>query len=318
MSEKPLFTVIIPSYNQADTIRESIDSVLSQNYENLELIITDDGSKDFDHRGIEEYITEHKKDNLKKTTVLAHRQNMGTVRNLNSAFEKASGSYILAFAGDDCLYDENVITNFMMAFNENSEINIITAQSYRYARDLKEFLQKWFSADRAYKINELSAYEQYISFSEINTFAMGATAFRRDVLKRYGFLDQRYRVVEDWPLFLKLTRNGEKFLFVDFVALKHRAGGVSARKAKNKPFALNSGEFALDLLAVFEHEIFPYMRKLSADEQNQRIVRYLEIVSANKDLLLQTPYENKTRVKLRFFLKYPLIALKLFVTRRVK
>jgi hypothetical protein len=154
--------------------------------------------------------------------------------------------------------------------------------------------------------------------SEWNAFAMGATAFRKTTLEKHGYFDERYRLVEDWPLFLKLTRNGERFFFMDFVALRHRYGGLSKRKSKEDNFALTSREFCLDLLAVFEHEIFPYMGDLSWEDHNQRISRYLGFVNANQSLLANTRYESRSRVKMRFFLKYPSIAARFFLKSRLQ
>ena len=318
MTNKPLFTVIIPSYNQGKTIRQSIGSVLIQDYENLELIVTDDASSDFDKNAVQDYIEENKRENLQEYRVIAHQQNVGTVRNLNSAIAKAAGNYVTVFAGDDCLYDEHTLSNYEKGFAEHPEKNIITAQCYRYDSEMKEFLLKQVPENRAYQINESPALVQFRMLSEWNAFAMGATAFRKATLEKYNFFDERYRLVEDWPLFLKLTRNGERFYFIDFVALKHRYGGLSKRKSKENNFALTSKDFCLDLLAVFENEIFPYMGDLSWEEQSQRVARYLGFVDANQDLLSGTRYKSRTRVKMMFFLKYPSIAARLFLKSRSK
>lgn len=315
MKNKPLFTVIITSYNQERTIRESIQSVLIQNYENMELIITDDGSSNFDKAATEEYINKNKKRNLTKLLVLAHKQNSGTVKSLNSAIRQSNGYYLTAFAGDDCLYDENTIANYEKAFTEQRERHIITAQCHRYDPELKQLLYKQVNVARANSINESPAKIQFKMISETNTFAMGATAFRRETLEKYGLFDERYKVVEDWPLFLKLTRNGEKVFFVDFVALKHRAGGMSKRQSKESNLALNSKEFCVGLLAVFENEIFPFMKTFSSDEQHERIARYMNLIASNRNILSDTVYANEAKIIARLILKYPAIVIKLRLSR---
>jgi hypothetical protein len=178
---------------------------------------------------------------------------------------------------------------------------------------LKEFLYKQVAVERAYRINESPALVQFKMLSEMNTFAMGATAFKKEMLEKYGYFDERYRLIEDWSLFLKLTRNGEPFHFVDFVALKHRYGGLSKRKSKENSFALTSRDFCIDLLAVFENEIFPYMRDLSREERNQRIARYMGFVRANQEILSGTIYESALKVKMRFLFKYPVTAVQHFL-----
>ena len=183
---------------------------------------------------------------------------------------------------------------------------------------MNEFLLKQVPVERAYQVNESPAQVQFKMISEANIFAMGATAFTREMLEKHDFFDERYRLIEDWSLFLRLTRNGERFYFVDFVALKHRYGGLSKRKSNENNFALTSRDFCIDLLFVFEHEIFPYMRDLSQAEQDQRISRYMGFVNANQNLLSSSVYGSRFRVKLRFLLKYPSIAVRLFLRNRTQ
>ena len=318
MTNKPLFTVIILSYNQEKTICESISSVLDQNYENMELIITDDASAGFDKNAIQEHIDRNKRGNLRNSIILTREQNAGTVKHLNAAIKKASGYYVTVFAGDDCLYDEHTLSNHEKAFVEHPDKNMITAQCYRYDSEMKELLLKQVPVDRAHKINESPASVQFRMLSEWNAFAMGATAFKKEMLEKHNFFDEKYKLIEDWSLFLRLTRSGETFHFVDFVALKHRYGGLSKRKNKENSYALTSKDFCLDLLAVFENEIFPYMRGLSRDEQNQRVARYMGFVTANQDLLSKTRYDSVLKVKLRFLFRQPAVAIKLFLANQRK
>ena len=284
-----------------------------QKYENLELIVTDDASINFDKNAVQNYIDTNKAANLKNHIILTRDRNVGTVKNLNSAIGVASGYYITVFAGDDCLFDEDTLSNYEKDFTKSSERGIVTAQCYRYDSELKEFLYKQVSIERAYQINESPGPVQFKMLSEMNTFAMGATAFKKEILEKHQFFDERYKLIEDWSLFLKLTRNGERFHYADFVALKHRFGGLSMRKSRENSYALSSRDFCLDLLAVFENEIFPYMRDLSREERKQRVERYLGFVTANKDLLSGTIYDRADKVKLRFFLKYPVTAVKLYL-----
>jgi glycosyltransferase involved in cell wall biosynthesis len=318
MPDKPLFSVLIPTYNQEKTICESISSVLVQDYENVELIVTDDASAGFDKDAVREHIESHRRRNLNNYQIRTHTRNMGTVKSLNAAIREASGVYVTVFAGDDLLYDEHTLSRYREAFAEHPAQNIITAQCYRYDEDMNELLLQQVPLERAHQINASPAPVQFRLLSEWNAFAMGATAFRREILEKYGYFDERYKLIEDWSLFLKLTRNGERFHFVDFVALKHRYGGLSKRKSKENSFALTSRDFCLDLLAVFENEIFPYMGELSLPEQSQRMTRYMGFVTANRDLLKSTIYEDLVRVKLRFLLRHPVTAVKLFLANRLK
>ena len=98
-------SVILLLYNNSEFLEECLDSVLAQDYPAVEIIVVDDGSKSFDQSGIETYIREHKKDNIRNFIVYQNECNFGTVRSANGAIRKASGRYIKLLAGDDALYN---------------------------------------------------------------------------------------------------------------------------------------------------------------------------------------------------------------------
>lgn len=94
-----LVSVIIPSYNHAKYVQETIKSVINQTYQNIELIIIDDGSKDNTLQK-----TQDLKDICKKRfarVIMQTQQNQGTSITLNKAVALCEGKYIAVIASDD-------------------------------------------------------------------------------------------------------------------------------------------------------------------------------------------------------------------------
>ncbi|MFV8335303.1 glycosyltransferase family 2 protein [Flavobacterium sp. RSP29] len=120
MSVNPLVSIQIPTYNQPQFIKEAIDSALAQTYENLQIIVADDCSPDYD---ILEYLSDYK-DNPK---VLLHRnpKNMGRVANYRAClYHLVKGEWFMNLDGDDFLINKNFITNAIASINQckNEEI----------------------------------------------------------------------------------------------------------------------------------------------------------------------------------------------------
>lgn len=92
----PTVSVIMPCYNHGKYIGEAIESVLSQDYEDLELIIVDDCSSDGSREIIKEYELQ---DN--RVSAIYHERNMGVARARNNALEAARGKYIAFHDSDD-------------------------------------------------------------------------------------------------------------------------------------------------------------------------------------------------------------------------
>lgn len=95
MTDSPLISVVIPVYNVEKYIAQCLDSILSQTYHNLEILLTDDGSTDSSGNICDEYI---RKDNRIK---VFHQQNKGVSTARNNGIRNASGEYISFIDPDD-------------------------------------------------------------------------------------------------------------------------------------------------------------------------------------------------------------------------
>ena len=115
--KKPLISIIILSYKNYHYIYEALDSVLCQDYPNIEIVISNDGSDDFDKKAVEKYLKINRKNNIKNIIVNNNPKNIGTVKNINIAINLSKGEYIIMFAADDAMYDCRVMSQLSDAFN---------------------------------------------------------------------------------------------------------------------------------------------------------------------------------------------------------
>ena len=115
MDEK-LVSVIIPAYNIEDYIGRCLDSIISQTYKNLEIIVVDDGSKDHTGEILDNYA---KKDRRIK---VIHKENGGVSSARNKGIEVAEGDYIGFIDGDDLIEPGMYKTLVDLLEEENADI----------------------------------------------------------------------------------------------------------------------------------------------------------------------------------------------------
>ncbi len=269
-----LFSVIVLHYNQPSYVYTALDSVLNQNYGHIELIFADDASHDIDKEAIEKYISDKKGDNIENVIYVYNEENMGTVKTINRAVKSAGGSHMLFFAADDALYDENVIANFIKAFDKaDDDVYMISSQCLMMDEELKETIETFVHHTQAVSFNKMSAEEQFRVFACSCFLAIGATAMSKDMFEKFGYFNEEYKFIEDWAYFLYLTRSGGKIQYSDFNGLLHRDGGISHYLTKGNlpPHVL---QYKLDTLHITENEIFPYFKIFSPQEKLTVFERY--------------------------------------------
>jgi len=112
-------SIVLPTYNGAKYLRQSIDSCLRQTYKNIELIIVDDGSMDETPQVIRSYEDERIK-------YIRHDKNMRLPYALNTGFAMATGEY-LTWTSDDNYYAEDAIESMVSFLRINAEIDLVYA-----------------------------------------------------------------------------------------------------------------------------------------------------------------------------------------------
>ena len=95
----PKVSVIVPIYNQLPFIRETVESVLAQDYANVELVLSDDGSTD----GTQHVLHEYSARDPERVKVVASEHNTGIAGAVDRALEAHSGEYIAWLGGDDVM-----------------------------------------------------------------------------------------------------------------------------------------------------------------------------------------------------------------------
>lgn len=247
------FSVCIAFYNQMNYIEDSLKSVFLQDYDNIEVILEDDASDKFDESKIKRIAKRYNKKKF-DFKIIRNKKNSGIVKNVNSAFGAITGDYILFLAADDALHDDAVISNFVRVFENKKNINVVTTQCLLCDEKLEKTSGGLFvDYNFAKKMNNSSNKKVYYEMCKNCFYGSGGTAYRKEIFEKYGKFDEKYKYVEDWPLFLKFIRNKEKIYYEDFISLNHRDGGISHNKKTELPKHVK--EYYADMKRIYKDEI---------------------------------------------------------------
>lgn len=251
-----LVSIIIPSYINLEYIYETIDSTINQDYDNIEIIIADDGTPNINMRIYEEYINQKKKENIKNIITYTNDRNLGIVKNINKAISISNGSYIKIIAADDKFYSNDVIKkmiNYMNSINSNilttnilwcdEKMNILT-RSNRVLKQLRKDLPKGKNPKQFYRM-----------LSKRSVIPAPGVIFKKDLFDKYGLFDEEYILIEDAPMWLKLSRNGCIIDYLDIITVMYRTGSGITTSSKK----INI-QIAKDVIKCYEKEIKPYNR----------------------------------------------------------
>ena len=266
------YTIVLAHYNQMEYIEEAIKSIMKQDYKNIELIVADDCSPQFNYKKIEKMIKKHNVNNY-EYKILSMEKNSGTVKNLNNALNNATGDFIQFFASDDALYNSKVVSRFVEEFKDQTK-NIITAQCVMCDHKLKK-VDTYVDVKMAESLNKKGVSALFEMMSEYCIYSAGATVYRTKILKDSNLFDEKYKFIEDWASWIKLTRDGEMIYYVDFIAFKHRDGGISHSEYTRSTLPSHVRGYYKDLLEVYKTDILPYIDKYKVSEQ-YRILRRME------------------------------------------
>ena len=228
-----LVSVVIQAYNSDDTIVRTLDSVKAQDYPRIELIITDDCSRDNTVPTVKKWIKENK-DCLYDIKLITSDVNTGIVGNSNRALEKANGKYIEFLAADDFMAPD-AISQYVSFYEEHSDqLPIARVKLFSDDGPLDENVQKY--CERCYALARQPYKEQYQQLLMKNWIVAPAAAFFPvELMKRLGGYDEAYRWMEDYPFSLKCMSKGYGFGLIDKELIYYRISGQSITGSSMTP-----------------------------------------------------------------------------------
>ena len=186
MNAKPLVSIITPSFNQAKFLRQTIESVLSQDYPNIEYIIIDGGSTDASQSVIEAY-----EDRLAHWESIADR---GQTDAINKGFARANGKY-LAWLNSDDVYQPGAVTEAVEFLEAHSDMGLVYGDCYFINAEGKKIGK--FPADQTDYRRLRRGYVHIPQQSAI---------FRADLWHRVGPLDPSFYFAMDYDLWVRLAK----------------------------------------------------------------------------------------------------------------
>lgn len=225
--ESPLVSVIIPNYNYADYLREAIASVLAQTYENIEIIVVDDGSSDNSRATIESY-------GEKVTGIF--QQNQGVSATRNNGVKASRGEYI-AFLDADDVWLPRKIELQMAKFAAVPTLGMVHVAVDEVDSDGNVLAKKRNGLDgrRTPDFFMLTIECVYGGGSGI--------ILPRRIFDEAGGFDTRLSTSADWDLFCRISERYE-VAFVEEVLLRYRV--------HNSNMHANVGAMEHDMILAFE------------------------------------------------------------------
>ncbi len=257
-----LISIIIPIYNVEDYIRECLDSVISQSYQNLEIICVDDCGTDNSMNIVEAYANKDC-----RIKIIRNEINKGLPQARNSGMDFAKGEYLFFLDSDDYLKSNIIEKMYEKICQTNSDIVVSTIGSFYLGED-KDLLKKAEKSNIVCKNRDnykVSLENLEESFILIPCLAWGKL-FSTDFIKKNNikFIEENVKF-EDNGFYLKFLANFPRVSFIDDVGVCYRIreNSITAEMAYR-----NRKQLKFKNIKRVLEESFDYINSiLSADER---------------------------------------------------
>lgn len=209
-NEMKKVSVILPVKNGYPEIGPTIESVLTQSYNNLELIVINDGSTDRTAECLENYLKAYP-DRIK---VLTNKENLGITKSLNRGIEESSGDFIARIDSGD-FYLPGKIEKQVRIMEILPDVGMVTTGGDPIDGKRVKRKNSYFDSEN---LNYNNKEDLFLLFLANNRVIHGSVLIRRDVFNKVGlYRNSRFKHVEDYDLWLRIIRAGIKMFHIDTI-----------------------------------------------------------------------------------------------------
>lgn len=222
MDSNNLMSILILSYNDLQYFKDCLDTVFSQDYRYIEIILSDDCSKDFNEEEIKDYIEKNKRENIVNYVINRNSIHLGLVKNINKAIQLSSGEYLMHLYCCDGLYTDQIISKVVNYYKTSDFLTAVGYLAYM-DKELKVWSGFYTPIEQNIQYIKGDAKTCYDSLCNVGPFfPTQGLSYRRELIDKYGLYDEEYVVNEGLPRFLYLTRNGCRIGFINEYLIKYR------------------------------------------------------------------------------------------------
>ncbi|GAB6122588.1 glycosyltransferase family 2 protein [Dysgonomonas termitidis] len=239
--DKPKVSILIPCYNSETYLQETLQSCITQQYPNIEIIIVDDGSTDKSVEIAKDWV--HKFDNIQ----LYSQPNSGVCCARNLAFERSTGDYIVYLDSDDLISSD--LISSQMELLEGANDNVIATCSWgRFYTSIDDF-----------NIEKKSVYKDYessIGLIEdlLNDGMFGLTCYLtpRSIIDKAGTWNETLTINTDGEFFIRVIANADKIKFSKHGCLFYRSNNPNSI-SRRKPIEAKGASLLFSYELILEY-----------------------------------------------------------------
>jgi len=289
MSE-PILSVIMPVYNAERYLREAVMSILEQTFNNLELIIIDDGSTDSSLAVIQSIKDE-------RIRLYKNDRNQGIVYCRNKGLSLTKGDYVGMFDADDVAYPEKFKEQISF-LEQNKDFGMVGSWAKFINKEGKRLPGGWKLKAPPEKIPSIMLFKNY--------FLQSAVLYRKECISKFSFRDG-LDILEDYMIWLEIMTEFKVWnLQKPLVDYRIHAGSVTKSKSgemlakEKKVFKMQLLELGIDPteLELDLHLLIRDNRPVTEINTLKSIERWLlKIIIRNEDLEV---YDYKILIKVIF------------------
>lgn len=255
--QRPLWTVLIPTYNCAQYLKETLGSVLAQDPgpEEMEIIVVDDHStKDDPEAVVKDY-------GQGRVQFIRQKENVGKVRNYETGLKASKGHYIHQLHGDDMVCP-GFYTTMAQLLKDHPSAGAAFCRTIYIDRQNRWTGMTGMVQEEEGIVPDILAKlytEQYIQTPSM--------VVKRTVYETIGAFDRRLNCMEDWEMWIRIANNYPIATSHQVLALYRVHNNNATQETFNNGLALTTHQ---ELLIIIDEYVQPHIKAQYADKRNQK------------------------------------------------
>ncbi|WPR77399.1 glycosyltransferase family A protein [Algoriphagus sp. NG3] len=241
----PLVSIVIPVYNKASVISQTLDSALAQSYRNLELVLINDGSTDGSLKILEEYARKYP---LKVR--LMDSMNKGVSAASNLGFQTSSGEYIQFLDADDLLSVDKIEEQMKILSEKDTQV-ITSCEWVNFREDIRQATTVPYGVFQDFD-SGLDLLLRFWDHQEM--MAISSYLTPRELIEKAGPWDESLKINQDGEFFTRVLLHADQVLYETKGKVYYRTPGETNVSQQKGYKAMSS---LLESYQAYERAVLP-------------------------------------------------------------